>query len=346
MIDDQSNRISKFLSRCHKQGKKRITIMLIPHTEKRIINLHLSLYSLFTVAFIVTLVIVFSVASLMNRTGKEIQYYDIGLGDKQFGLQAVQIAKEVLPLHQLIRNYTNTIAELYLKIDGDKSKVQSLGIQINNKTQSIIDKEIANLNALIKKCRTKEKTCGQKDTVNILQKTIYLSSQDTHNIEKSIALVKDIIKNLNTDAKKFLFENTPSIAPTQGYLLTPYGKQVDPLRGREMFKRGIEIVALPGTEVVATAPGEVIDISYNKDYGLQIRIEHKYGISTFYAHIDRARVKKGERVDKGEVIAYVGQTGNVAMSLLYYELHIGSITYNPYAFMNHLQDTWIGSPKI
>ena len=335
-------RFQRLLSRINKKGRRRITVMLIPHTEKKIFSWHLNAYSIFAILMSLVLFMSVSVISLIDKSGEDIQFYDMGLGNLEFSMQAMQIAEEVIPLHRLIHKYTSTIAELYLSLDGKKSEVRSLSAE----NRAILEKEIEALQSLLKECRSQKEKCSQKNVEEILRKTIHLSSQDNHSIKKAVALAEDIIDILNTKEKKKLFRHTPSIWPTQGYLLSPYGLQVDPLRGRKVFKRGIEIGAFAGAAVLATAPGEVVNLSYNEDYGLNIYIRHNYGIATFYAHLDRARVKIGEKVDKGEIIAYAGQTGSANVTMLYYEVHVGTVAYNPYAFINHLQESWLLLPKI
>lgn len=335
-------RLQRLLSKINKKGRRRITVMLIPHTEKKILSWHINVYTIFTLLLSLVLFMSLSVISLVDKSGEDIQFYDMGLGNREFAMQAIHIAEEIIPLHKLIHTYTSTIAELYVSLDGKKSEVQDL----NAENRSVLESEVRELQTLVETCRLQKEECSQKNVEEILRKTIHLSSQDNYGIKKAVALAKEIIDILNTKEKKNLFRHTPSIWPTQGYLLSPYGLQIDPLRGRQVFKRGIEIGALPGTAVLASAPGEVADLSYNDDYGLNIYIRHDYGIATFYAHLDRARVKIGERVDKGEIIGYVGRTGNTSLAMLYYEVHVGTIAYNPYAFINHLQESWLLLPKI
>ena len=335
-------RLRRLLGKINKKGRKRITVMLIPHTEKKILSWHANVYTIFALLLALILFMSLSVVSLIDKSGEDIQFYDMGLGNREFAVQAMHISEEIIPLHKLIHTYTSTIAEIYLSLDGKKSEVQNLSIE----SRSTLETEITELQSLVENCRFQKEECSQQNVEEILRKTIHLSSQDNHSIKKAIALAKDIIDILNTKEKRKLFRHTPSIWPTQGHLLSPYGLQFDPLRGRQVFKRGIEIGALPGTPVLSTAPGEIAGLSYNDDYGLNIYIRHNYGIATFYAHLDRARVKIGEKVDKGEVIGYVGQTGSTSLPMLYYEVHVGTVAYNPYAFINHLQESWLLLPKI
>jgi hypothetical protein len=338
---DWKGRFSEFLERVHKRGRERLTIMVIPHTEQKILNAHVSLYTIFGTSAVVIVVLIVSMVSLVGKSGEDIQFYDMGLTNSQFNIQSVKMAEEMIPLHERVTEYASTIAELYVKLDGDEATVLGQG----GVAQGVIDSEVSELKELVKECRDLGDDCDQKLTEEILRRVIYLSRQDNHNLTKAVEISDKILAELGTREKQNLLRNTPSIWPTRGYLYTPYGLQADALRGREVFQRGVQIGAAPGTEVYATAPGEVTEVTFDASYGLQIQIRHRYGLATFYAHLDRARVQKGDEVTKGQVIGYVGKSGRASIPMLYYEVHVGTVAYNPHAFLNHLQDLWLIQPR-
>ncbi|MCR9142460.1 MAG: M23 family metallopeptidase [bacterium] len=338
---DWKVRFSEFLERVHKRGRERLTIMVIPHTEQKILNAHVSLYMIFASSAVVVIVLIVSMVSLVGKSGEDIQFYDMGLTNSQFNIQSVKMAEEMIPLHERVTEYASTIAELYVKLDGDEATVLGQG----GVAQGVIDSEVSELKELVSKCRDLGDDCDQELTEEILRRVIYLSKQDNHNLTKAVEISDKILAELGTREKQNLLRNTPSIWPTRGYLYTPYGLQADALRGREVFQRGVQIGAARGTEVYATAPGEITDVRFDASYGLQIQIRHRYGLATFYAHLDRARVQKGDEVTKGQVIGYVGQSGRASIPMLYYEVHVGTVAYNPHAFLNHLQDLWLIQPR-
>ena len=339
--EDWKQRFSEFLERVHKRGRERLTIMVIPHTEQKILNAHVSLYTIFAGSAVVIVVLVVSMVSLVGKSGEDIQFYDMGLTNSQFNIQSVKMAEEMIPLHERVREYASTISELYVKLDGDEATVLGQG----GVAQGVIDSEVGELKELVDQCRELGEDCDQELTEEILRRVIYLSRQDNQNLAKAVEISDKILAELGTREKQNLLRNTPSIWPTRGYLYTPYGLQADALRGREVFQRGVQIGAAPGTEVYATAPGEVTEVRFDGSYGLQIQIRHRYGLATFYAHLDRARVQKGDEVTKGEVIGYVGKSGRASIPMLYYEVHVGTVAYNPHAFLNHLQDLWLIQPR-
>lgn len=327
--------------RIHKKGRERLTIMIIPHTEKQIFNLHVSLYTISIGAAVLVLVLLVSILTLVGKSGEDIQYYDMGLTNSQFNVQTTRMAEEMIPLHNIIQKYANTISELYYKLDGDAPEEAQGGA-----ASALISGELEQLRTLVEDCKKLADDCDQARTEEILRRVIYLSRQDNQNLRRAVQLSDKILAQLKTREKKNLLKNTPSIWPVKGYVLSPYGWQVDPQRGKKIFRPGIEIGTFPGSEVVATAPGQISKIDFNAELGLHIWVEHRFGMRTLYAHLDRAAVSRGDTVQKAQLIGYAGKTGMTAVPVLYYEVHVGTVAYNPYAFLNHIQDEWLNQKNL
>jgi len=90
-------------------------------------------------------------------------------------------------------------------------------------------------------------------------------------------------------------------------------------RGRSRHE-GIDLSAPAGTRVVATADGVVSTAERWGDFGRLVVIDHGAGWQTRFAHLKRIRVKKGERVTRGEVVGTVGKSGNATGNHLHYEI--------------------------
>ena len=72
----------------------------------------------------------------------------------------------------------------------------------------------------------------------------------------------------------------------------------------------MDIAAQTGTPVMAPADGVVIKAGFGTGYGNMVELSHGYGIRTLFAHNSRLNVKAGQRVKRGEVISYVGDSGS------------------------------------
>lgn len=97
---------------------------------------------------------------------------------------------------------------------------------------------------------------------------------------------------------------------------------------------GVDYSAPAGTPVRATADGKLVSIGWNGGYGNTVIIDHGSFYSTLYAHLSRYRdgLKRGQKIEQGDVIGYVGQTGLATGPHLHYEFQIGGQHQNPLAF--------------
>lgn len=119
---------------------------------------------------------------------------------------------------------------------------------------------------------------------------------------------------------------TPSIWPASGEVSSRYGLRW----GGSDFHPGIDIAADEGTPVVATADGVIVESGWNSGgYGYMVDIDHGNGIITRYGHNSQLAVSVGTAVKKGQVIAYVGNTGFSTGPHLHYEVRVNGRAVNP-----------------
>lgn len=93
-----------------------------------------------------------------------------------------------------------------------------------------------------------------------------------------------------------------------------------PVKGRRIFHKGVDLAAPYGEPVYSAGNGRVISAGYSPGYGWFVRIRHKGGYSTLYAHMSRILVRKGETVRIGQRIGKVGSTGTSTGNHLHFEL--------------------------
>jgi len=129
--------------------------------------------------------------------------------------------------------------------------------------------------------------------------------------------------------KAYLRDHTPSIMPVQGWIIRGYGYHIDPFTGQVKMHEGLDIAAPAGTPIVSPGGGTVRYAGEKKDYGLCVEIDHGYGFATMYAHCQRIRVNSGMQVRRGDVIAYVGNTGRSTGPHLHYEIRLSHAAVNP-----------------
>ncbi|MCD6182607.1 MAG: peptidoglycan DD-metalloendopeptidase family protein [Candidatus Cloacimonetes bacterium] len=146
---------------------------------------------------------------------------------------------------------------------------------------------------------------------------------------------EDVVQKLNL--KTLLYRNTPSIYPTYGRISDKYGFRWHPITKKRSFHNGIDIANKTGTPIYATADGVVRSTGRKKLFGNYISLKHKFGYVTNYAHLDRALVKKGQTVKRGEIIGYMGNTGRSTGSHLHYEVVRYNKHRNPASYLNKLE---------
>ena len=135
-------------------------------------------------------------------------------------------------------------------------------------------------------------------------------------------------------ASSFLGDDTPVTTPTgwptNGFISSGYGLRWN---GAE-FHQGIDIAAEMGTPIVATADGVVTIAGWNAGgYGNMVDIDHGSGVSTRYGHASAVVVTPGQRVRRGQIIAYVGSTGHSTGPHLHYEVRLSGQPVNPTSYL-------------
>ena len=134
--------------------------------------------------------------------------------------------------------------------------------------------------------------------------------------------------------KKDLDRYTPSIYPAFGRISDYFGWRVHPFLHRRMFHHGIDIANDKGTPIYATADGVVKITKRLKNFGKFVSINHKYGYQTNYGHLSKIVVRKGQKVKRGQIIGYMGNTGRSTGTHLHYEVKRYNRYRNPIKYIN------------
>lgn len=134
--------------------------------------------------------------------------------------------------------------------------------------------------------------------------------------------------------KRSLYASTPSVWPVRGWVTSPFGNRTSPFSGILKFHEGLDIAAQTGTPVMAPADGVVVKAGFSTGYGNMVEISHGYGIKTVFAHNSRLNVKAGQRVKRGDIISYVGDSGSSTGPHLHYEVRLNGLPVNPVKYMN------------
>jgi murein DD-endopeptidase MepM/ murein hydrolase activator NlpD len=162
-------------------------------------------------------------------------------------------------------------------------------------------------------------------TMDMIANQLYVQS-------KSFDEVFEMAKN-----KELLLAALPAIQPVSNRELrriaSYYGYRTDPFYKIKKFHEGLDFSAPVGTEVYASGDGVVSRIERLRGgYGNYIVIDHGFSYETLYAHLSKFEVKRGQKVKRGQVIGYVGNTGKSTAPHLHYEVRRNGRPVNPIHF--------------
>lgn len=128
--------------------------------------------------------------------------------------------------------------------------------------------------------------------------------------------------------------NTPSIMPTRGWLSGAFSRaRLHPILHEMRPHEGIDVSAALGSPIVAPAGGIVVKVAREGGYGNVVEVDHGNGIMTRYAHCARIIARVGMRVQRGQMIATVGNTGLSVSAHLHYEIHVNGKPVDPLTYV-------------
>ena len=147
-----------------------------------------------------------------------------------------------------------------------------------------------------------------------------------------VGLTMGLTRNATT-ADWIKANSAPNLWPVDGPVTGSFGERIDPFNGEGAFHSGVDIGSSYGAQIIAPADGVVSFTDVMGGYGKAIMINHGNGISTRYGHLSGFAVTAGQRVHRGDVIGYVGESGRSTGPHLHYEVRINDIPVNPYKYL-------------
>ncbi|MDR2842255.1 MAG: M23 family metallopeptidase [Spirochaetaceae bacterium] len=307
--------ISHFFIKVFAVLKRRYTIVLVPHSEKKVYNLHVTFFSLcFAVLVLVAIISSFLFyGSSYSKHQSDLASKDSSLKDAQASLD--QLRDEMTVLWREAKTFKATLSGVFsgigVKIDEDPSKTVGA----------------SDFSSFFDMRETQEGRLREADDIRALAN--YLSS------------AVEPIKEMGTllDSQSSLLTEVPNIWPIKGgigHISMFFGENVDPFNGQIYVHKGIDLSTYrQGDPIVSTADGQVVTVDYDAGgFGNYVIIRHKHGFYTRYGHMLAFKVRAGQRVQQGEIIGYIGNTGRSTGPHVHYEVHIGSDVVDPYKFLN------------
>ncbi len=133
--------------------------------------------------------------------------------------------------------------------------------------------------------------------------------------------------------QKSMLASMPSVWPVRGWVTSDFGVRSDPYTSEKVMHAGLDIAGPHGKDVLSPSDGTVVFAGLEGGYGNVLVIDHGYGVKTRYGHLAAIKAKAGEHVRRGDVVAYLGNTGRSTGPHLHYEVRVNGIAQNPRKFI-------------
>ena len=160
--------------------------------------------------------------------------------------------------------------------------------------------------------------------IDILSKQLVVQSKS---LDEIVTLAKE---------KEKMLASIPAILPVKledmTRMASGYKWRMHPILKIRKFHKGMDFTAPTGTPIYASGNGKVIRAERSATFGKVVYIDHGYGYKTIYAHMSKMKARKGQKVKRGDLIGYVGNTGRSVSSHLHYEVHKNDRALNPINF--------------
>ncbi len=308
--------IVTFIKTVIHKGKQRFTVMFIPHSEKKILNFHISVFSLvFLCTLIVVLIFAFFYLSAYF-TGSEAKLSNLSQNLETSIQNLEEYRDQIKKCERVLSSFKKNLEDVLKVIKGDdyaSTQYTGAGGDLSSMTPV-------------------EGALGSESEIKELKNLIaYLN-----NSVEPLNEIYDVLLQ-----QKELLVDIPNLWPIYGKgvrignITDVFGPGEHPITHGFRIHYGVDIAWTYGTPVVATANGVVNSIDYNPSgLGNNVTIKHKYGFSTRYGHLQKIIAYRGQQVNRGDIIGYMGSTGLSTGPHTHYEVWMGTQVVDPMQYLD------------
>lgn len=342
----------RFQKKIKQKGNERLTFMIIPHNEAHIFNLQLSKFTIaFAILIALTIVITsgFSVKLQQNIKQEAAELYSTEnafVTERQH--YRMHYRKFNARHRQLRENLTTLMLQAELIKEGD-----SLFRDDDSLATIAISQLERESEEFLKQLRSRDTAAHEAGTTlsQIRERLLVNDSKGIENFSYGSDVVE--FRELHLELKetigamrafkRFIKEresvqkSLPYSWPIGGGHFTSfYGPRISPFGYSRDFHTGIDLADEIGTPVYAAADGIVALSGYNGGYGIAVKLQHRFGYMTLYAHMSSTYVYTGQSIKKGQMIGRVGTTGRSTGPHLHYEVRLYDRHIDPLPFLTSL----------
>lgn len=300
-----------------KPDKREYTLMIVPHHGKSVFRLRIPIKTVKYAAVTLCICLTILSGTLLNyrhqaniAQEEKLELVQLREVNSKQEVELENLAKATAELQDNMNRLNQLDSDLRRMVNGEESGAVSRSAPVrmanyNGQGGPEIKPDINQLTTL----------------VNELKISVSEREQSLQNLKNAL-----IEKNERLAV-------TPSIWPTNGEVTSRFGWRSSPWGMGSSWHPGIDIANSTGTPIVATADGTVVNSGWYGGYGKMIEIDHGNGIVTIYGHNSQILVASGQTVKKGEIIAYMGNTGISTGPHLHYEVRVNGTAVNPSSFL-------------
>ena len=284
------------------------TLIVVPHARARFRKFQVSLRLTRWVAAAAGVLVLVMVGILVHYTWMSVEMAELR-----------RLRTENMALATKAKAYEENAGRLQAKVLALQNTVTKLGLMAGVE-DALPDARVGGVGGL-SRLETAAPSLDIESSLSSLDRTVSALTEKSSQIESVF------------EDRHQVLASTPSIWPVRGYLSAGFGNRIDPFTGLRDFHPGIDISTPIGTKVVVPANGVVVFTGVKGGYGNAIVIDHGYGVMTRYAHLDGFNVHPGQRVKRGDVIGFVGNSGRSTAPHLHYEVWVSDQMQNPIRFI-------------
>lgn len=221
-----------------------------------------------------------------------------------------------------------------------------------------LEAEMSRLNALAKRVANKAKLDPQEFSLDSkparggVDMDAFSDTEERKGSASNQFLAAFQLAEMNVDRQKSMLatleqimegltlqeEVSPSGRPVHsGYISSEFGFRRDPFNGRVRLHKGIDFAGPKGTEIYSVGGGVVSFVGDKSGYGTAVEVDHGDGLSSRYGHLNAIKVKEGEVVKKGDLIAWMGSTGRSTGPHLHLEVLKAGEPVNPREYLEQVE---------
>lgn len=287
--------------------------MLIPHSERGVVNFHIN-----------ALVLVFGFILLASMVGGFVYLSSVHIGSTAIvEQQREEIEASQASLDAVIQEVQAVLQSARVFDEQLVDTVNGLGIEQSDAavTAAVTRGDLASFFDI---------QTVSDDRVREIDELRRLAE----NLEQAVDPLREVRQVL--DSQKSLLSDIPNYWPVgsgMGRVTMEFGPNIHPITGQWYLHKGFDIAGPAGTPIVASANGKVVEMGYDPGYGFYIFLRHKYGFRTRYSHLQSILVTEGQDVVQGERIGSLGNTGISTGPHLDFIVMLGTDVVDPSVFL-------------